>query len=46
MSRTVNITGQEIVIKEQDGQRVVTLNDIDKIHNRPRTQHKIIFIRI
>lgn len=29
MSRTVNITGQEIVIKEQDGQRVVTLNDID-----------------
>lgn len=36
MSRTVNITGQEIVIKEQDGQRVVTLNDIDKIHNRPR----------
>lgn len=35
MNRTVNIMGQEIVIKEQDGQRVVTFNDIDKVHNRP-----------
>lgn len=35
MSKAIKIKGKDIFIKEQDGQRVVTFSDIDKIHNRP-----------
>lgn len=35
MSNVINIHGNEITVKELDGQRVVTFDDIDKLHNRP-----------
>lgn len=34
MGNLVNINGQEIVVKEYQGQRVVTFKDIDTVHKR------------
>lgn len=35
MTNTINILGNEVSIKEYDGQRVVTFKDIDLVHQRP-----------
>lgn len=41
MTNTINILGNEVSIKEYDGQRVVTFKDIDLVHQRPSgTAHR------
>lgn len=35
MNEIVNVNGQGLRIKEYNGQRVVTFQDIDKLHQRP-----------
>lgn len=32
---TVNVNNQKLIVKEYNGQRVVTLKDIDTVHERP-----------
>ena len=35
MNELMSIRGQNIAIKEYQGQRVVTFRDIDQVHGRP-----------
>ena len=47
MNELMSIRGQNIAIKEYQGQRVVTFRDIDQVHGRPEgTARKRFLMKI